>query len=73
MSAEVIDLDAHRPVWHNVAGACLECGKTAISTQHIECPLDGTECGTCGAMAFSATHFVVDDQLVPRLQIVEGG
>jgi hypothetical protein len=73
MSAEVIDLDAHRPVWRNVRGVCKSCGIGAIETEHQDCPLDGTECGTCGAMAFCVTHFVVDDQLVPRLELVEGG
>lgn len=73
MSAKVIDLDAHRPVWRNVRGACKACGIGAIATEHAKCPLDNTECGTCGAMAFCVTHFVVDDQLVPRLELVEGG
>jgi ribosomal protein S27AE len=72
LSAEVIDLDAHRPVWRNVRGVCRACGVGAIATEHANCPLDKTECGTCGAMAFSVTHFVVGEQLVPRLELVGG-
>ena len=79
MSATVIDLDVARvereaglPVWRNVKGTCRACGGWAISTVHLETPLDNTEC-SCGAWEWCVTHFVVDDQLVPRLELVEGG
>jgi len=67
MVAKVIDLDAHRPVWRNVRGVCKACGTGAIATEHQDCALDYSECGRCGALCFSVTHFVVGDQMVPRL------
>ena len=64
--------EAELPVWHNVKGTCRACGAATIVTQHVECPLDNTEC-SCGAWAFCVTHFVVGEDLVPRLELLEGG
>jgi len=75
--SNIIDLDVFRdmrdadlPVWRICKGACKACGKIAVSTMHEECPLDNTEC-SCGQWAFCVTHFEVDGEFVPRLEVVK--
>lgn len=71
LEAHHIDREAKLPVWRVVKGRCTTCaGGQAVSVQHEECPLDGSECGNCGQMTWSVTHFELDNRFVPRLEIV---
>lgn len=48
MSADVIDLDAHRP--HRVMHmACRRCGKHAISVHPVAADISRLQCIRCGA------------------------
>ena len=70
MSAEVVDLDAHRPVWRVVKARCRFCYHTCVSTQHVECTLDNAECPTCLNMTCAVTHYLLSDgSWEPRLRV----
>jgi DNA replicative helicase MCM subunit Mcm2 (Cdc46/Mcm family) len=80
VSAAVIELDDHRPVWRVVQATCRSCGHECIATQHMGCPLDASECPECGEMKCSVTHYLrrhtcevegCVGEWEPRLEVVE--
>lgn len=77
VSAQVIDLavardmrEADQPVWRVVKGECRGCSAGGVSVQHLECPLDASECPSCGKMLWAVTHYEIDGEWAPRFEVV---
>lgn len=78
MSAEVIDLDQHRPVWVTCRETCRACGQEDKSSVHLEADWDRLECSSCHQMTSSVTHFDADPDNAeyvwrPRVDLVRSG
>lgn len=48
--ADVIDLEAYRPVWLVAQVACASCGNLWVSVMHQQCVIRFVECPRCHKM-----------------------